>query len=141
MYKNALRIRLVWALAGIMSFFLLSAVWAEEGFVLQDPILEKDGIEYALTGVADSKDDPRWNAFPLKIVFATGSGELYTDINVEIRDANNKKIFSVKADAPWLLVKLPAGNYTVHAKDMQGVQKSTTVAVPSSGQREYTFKW
>ena len=132
-------IRLKWAFAGMAAYFLTMPVSAQY-FELKDPILEQNGIKYAITGVAESKDDARWKTAPLIVEFATQRAELYADVDVKIQDASQKQIFAVKVNAPWLVLWLQPGTYTVHATDKNGVSKSMTVNVTTAHQMK-TFKW
>lgn len=133
------RIRLKWALAGVAAYLLTIPVHAQY-FELKDPILEQNGIKYAITGVAESKDDPRWKTAPLTLEFATQRAELYADVNVKIQDASKKQVFAIKVNAPWLVLWLQPGTYTVYATDKNGVSKSMTVNVTTAHQMK-TFKW
>ncbi len=133
--------QLKWFLVGAATYFLVSSLIAQQPFEYHDPILKKNGIEYAITGVAETKQDPRWRTFPLKLEFATMKGELYSDVHVRIYTPSQKLVFDVKVDAPWLLVRLKPGTYYVYVTDTAGRKKSVTADVPASGQIEYTLKW
>lgn len=137
---SSFKVQFVLAVVVTIIFGVILHEWLVHAFELKDPILKKDGIEYAITGVAESKDDPRWKDFPLKLVFATVRGELYSDVMVRIFAADRKKkIFKIKVDAPWLVVRLNPGTYYIEVDGP--TKKSATVNVPSRGQAEYTFKW
>ncbi len=125
----------------ILAALLVIPVLAQaEGFSLEDPILEKKGVKYAETGVAESKQDPRWKSAPLILEFATRHAELYSDIDVKITDAAGKSVFKHTVKSPWLVLWLKPGTYAVHLKDKQGRGKSASVAVTRSHQMK-TFKW
>src|SRR5690606_32880300 len=53
-----------------------------------DQVLTYDGTDYGCTGVAETRDDPRWQRYPLKLVFATDKGEYLADVRVKIEDAS-----------------------------------------------------
>ncbi len=76
------------------------------------------GVTYVSGGVgADSID--RLSAlskdFNLKLVFALNSGDYVSGVGVAISDAAGKSLLSTTSDGPWLLTKLPAGNYQIVA--------------------------
>lgn len=131
-----------WLIAGALAYlFSANILGAREAFVLKDPILKQNGIEYAITGVGDAKQDPRWRRFPLLLEFATVKGELYADIDVRIYTTTQKLLLNLKVNAPWLVVRLKPGTYYVYATDQKGVKKAVTAVVPASGQARYTLKW
>jgi len=140
MQRTSNQTRIKWLMVGFFTYLLISSVGAQY-FEIKDPILQQNGIEYAITGVGESKQDPRWSTFPLRLEFATVRGELYSDVDLLITDTNQKKVFHIKVNAPWLLVRLKPGTYYVYAKDTAGKSKSATVVVPASGQARHTFKW
>jgi hypothetical protein len=81
---------------------------------VQDTPSDINGIETVCTGVGSAKDDPRWNAYPVKFVFATVSGEdLATEHVTLTRDG--RTAMATECDAPWVLIKAPAGDYEVTA--------------------------
>lgn len=106
-----------------------------------DQELKYKNISYVCTGVGESKDDPRWKAYPLKLMFA-GSGRAYvSEVKVEIRDSNAQSVLSVNCDGPWLLVRLKAGKYNVVASAEGGGTKTTSVNVPEQGQVETVMRF
>ena len=123
--KNVIRMK--WMLAGVAAYFFSATVGAQQPFVMQDPILEHMGIKYAETGVAESKDDPRWKQAPLLLEFATTASELYSDINVTIKDTSQKTVFQKKINSPWLVIWLKPGTYYVYLTNKHGVTKSATM--------------
>lgn len=79
---------------------------------------EMKGIAYMAGGVGinersvmEKKEGP----YNLKMVFAEASGLYLADIEVTIYDANQKKIFQVVSNGPWLYVALPPGEYQISA--------------------------
>jgi hypothetical protein len=88
-----------------------------------------DGIEAVCTGVGSSAHDPRWPAYPLKIVFAGKGGQFTTDVDVTI-SGKSGKVMSAHCGGPWLLVKVPSQRYLIYG-DLAG-QRTTTKAFPSA---------
>jgi hypothetical protein len=100
--------------------------------VLDTPT-DVNGIETVCTGIdSDSRNDPRWMAYPLRLEFAAGSRAYVADETVSI--AGGGTALQVHCPGPWLLAKLPAGKYNVIATVEGGITKSATVTVPKSGQ-------
>jgi hypothetical protein len=82
-----------------------------------DEVMEQNGIPYACTGIGESKDDPRWAGFALKLAYAVQpDGALLSDVTARIRDAAGRLVLDVHCpDSPWLMAQLPPGNYSVTA--------------------------
>jgi hypothetical protein len=100
------------ALAATFVMMPLIAVQADEiAATPNDSVASFAGNDYACTGIAESKYDPRWDAFPLKIVVATVEGDYLGDFRVTIADNAGEIVMDAHCLAPWLLVDLPAGHY------------------------------
>jgi hypothetical protein len=112
---------------------LLAAVPA---FALTDLPMDKPttvaGIETVCTGVGSSGSDPRWAAYPLKVVVSGKGGVFLADADLTVA-RDGKRLLAVHCGGPWLLLKLPAGHYSVTAV-VSGQSASTTAVVPASGQ-------
>lgn len=101
------------ALAALM----LSAPLAPQSALAADEVMEQNGISYACTGIGESKDDPRWSGFALKLAYAVQpDGALLSDVTARIRDAAGRVVLDVHCpDSPWLMAQLPPGRYSVTA--------------------------
>ena len=95
------------------------------------------GLQYVCTGIAESKFDPQWEAFPLKLVVATVEGDYLGDFTATIADSGGSAVFDAHCLSPWMLVNLPAGNYTATVTTRGTYQKTVNVEV-GSGQNEVT---
>jgi hypothetical protein len=119
---------------------LLPAAARGRDFGIDDPVKKKGDITYMCTGVGESKDDPRTASFPMKIVFATDSSVLYSDVDVRITRESGEKVFELFCDGAWLLVQLPPGTYTVTATDKRKITRSCSMKI-GSGQSMSTLRW
>lgn len=78
--------------------------------------------------------------FNLKLMFAEKSGDWLADIDVSVLAADGKKVLEARSNGPWLLARLPAGNYRVQATHTgQAIEKRT--AVSASARRTLVFYW
>jgi len=78
--------------------------------------------------------------FNLKLVFALKSGDYVSDVNVTIADAAGKQLLDTTSEGPWLLAKLPAGNYRVVAT-FAGKAEKRTIAVGPEKLKTVDFRW
>ncbi len=102
-----------------------------------DTVQTAQGRQYVCTGIAESKFDPRWEAFPVKFVVATVEGDYLGDFTATIADAGGATVFDAHCLSPWMLVDLPAGNYTATIRT-RGVYEKTVDVEVGSGQNEIT---
>ena len=119
---------------------------ATQAFAVQDQPVNIGGVESVCTGVGSAKDNPAWSAYPVKLVFANGAGQDLAQVHVALT-RGGKTVMETDCDAPWLLVKAPAGAYGVNAtipgqaglrtanaqfSTAAGAQKTVTVTFPRS---------
>ncbi len=110
-----------------------------------DAIVQKTrgGVAYVSGGVGtDSIDQLSSLAgnFNLKLVFALSSGSYVSDVGVVISDASGATLLNTTSDGPWLLARLPMGNYQVVAT-FAGNAVRRQVAVGTAKLRTVDFRW
>lgn len=93
----------------------------------------QNGIEFRAGGVGlDEREALRGvvEGYSLWLSFTRrGSNAYASDTGVVIRDAHGHVVLDVLAEGPWLLVKLPAGNYQIsaHGDGTEAVTRRITV--------------
>jgi hypothetical protein len=121
--------------------FALASFAMNEAMAVQDTPTNINGIETVCTGVGSAKDDPRWSAYPVKIVLATTGGANLANAHVSL-SKGGKEVAGLDCDAPWILFKPPAGSYTATASLIGGSGQSHSVNFTTSGsgaQKEVTI--
>ena len=113
--------------------FPLAIVLANEAQSVQDTPTNINGVETVCTCVGSAKDDPRWSGFPVKIVLATTGGANLANAHVSLSRAG-KEVAGLDCDAPWILVKPPAGSYTATATLLGGPGGTRSANFSTSGQ-------
>ncbi|MEO7026493.1 MAG: hypothetical protein ABI056_02970 [Caulobacteraceae bacterium] len=101
------------------------------------------GLRVACTGVGQSKDDPRWKAYPIRIEFSNPAGDLLANGAIKVSNPAGAVLASVSCEGPWILLR-PAGVVT-GAKAAYRVagwlpgkgypSQTATFVTPASGQR------
>jgi hypothetical protein len=92
-----------------------------------------NGIVAVCTGIgSDARQNPAWNAYPLKVLVAGKGGQYLGDEVVAISQGGHE-LLSVDCGGPWLLFKLAPGTYRVTAESA-GVKAESNAHVPASGQ-------
>jgi hypothetical protein len=82
----------------------------------------------------------RAGEFNVKLVFTNRSGSYVANVSVTVRDASGRVLGRLDADGPWLLLKLPAGDYSVAAR-FAGATIEERFAAPARGQRVVHLRW
>jgi hypothetical protein len=132
-----------------MRFFLISTISlfsaaavlaATQALAVQDTPTDINGIETVCTGVGSAKDDPRWKAYPVKIVLATTGGADLANAHISLTK-NGQTLVQTDCDAPWVLFKAPPGSYQATASLIggSGQSHSASFTIGSSGQKEVTI--
>lgn len=97
-----------------------------------------DGGRYVAGGIgteeieALQQEAPR---FSLQLITAARSGPYVAGAQVRIVGPGNNVILDTTVDAPWLLVDLPAGRYTVRATHSGHTVERTLTITPGQPQR------
>jgi hypothetical protein len=101
------------------------------------------GVEMACTGIGDTRNDPKWSAYPIRVEFSNAKNEYMTDALIALVDAKNEVVVVVRCDAPWLLLKPPPGTYAVYAHLVEsGAQpRSARFTVPTHGQKRVVLQF
>lgn len=95
-------------------------------------------------GVGADERDEMVMALPdhnLKVLTAAEkSGAFLSSVEVVVRDAGGRPVFTTSLDGPWLLAKLPPGDYALVAT-YAGRPEIRTFTVPATGRREIFLYW
>lgn len=128
--SHSIRIPLVFA--GVLA--ALPAFAADWQPLAVDKETTVNGIEVACTGFGDeAKEDPRWTQYPIRIEFAGAGNEYLADMAISVSTANDRHLFDVYCDAPWLLMRAAPGKYKVVATFANKHEQRATVTIPASG--------
>lgn len=113
------------------------AVLAQSAFAVQDRPTTIGGVETVCTGVGSAKDNPAWSSYPVKLVFANPGGEDLAQEHVSVMQ-RGKPVVETDCDAPWVLMKLPAGEYSV-AASIGARTGNASFSTSGSGQKTVTI--
>jgi len=113
---------------------------ATAAFAVQDQPFTVGDVTAVCTGVGSSKDNPQWSSYPVKLVLANTAGENLAAAHFTIT-RNGQDVLKTHCDAPWLLLKGPAGAYTATAMvgEVGRQAKSASFNAASGPQKEVTL--
>ena len=125
----------------VTGFSALVTLAATQALAVQDTPTSINGVDTVCTGVGSAKDDPRWAAYPVKIVLATNGGANLANAHVSL-SKGGKEIAGLDCDAPWILMHpAAAGSYSATATLIggSGQSHSASFTTSGSGQKEITI--
>ena len=126
-------------IATVTAFSAVAALTATRALAVQDTPSNINGVDTVCTGVGSAKDDPRWKAYPVKIVLATAGGADLANAHITLAKGG-QTVVETDCDAPWVLFKAPPGQYTATATLIGGSGQSHSASFTSgSAQKEVTI--
>ena len=101
------------------------------------------GVRYACAGIStESRNDPRWNGYSLKVAFADGTGGFLADVDVTVHDQSGNVVLEVlDCLAPWVLADLPPGKYEVTGVVLNQYRKRAVVTVSGGRQTHVVLRY
>lgn len=107
---------------------------ADQVIALKPDLPVKVGaVEAVCTGAGlDARQNPAWEAYPLKIEVAGRGGQYLGDIRLTLRRKADL-VAAVTCDGPWVLFKAAPGAYRVEV-ETEGQTASSNAYVPATGQ-------
>ncbi|WP_250463332.1 carboxypeptidase regulatory-like domain-containing protein [Caballeronia sp. GAFFF2] len=108
------------------------------------PQIEQQGdVSYTSGGVgldeshALQREQAHW---PLSLRFTGPTADYLSGVHVRIVGGKGGEVLSTDSMGPYMLVKLPAGSYTVYAK-YKDQEKKQSVNVSGPGKAKAAFHW
>lgn len=110
------------------------------------PVQQQGSLQYVSGGIGLDESEAMKAAakdYPLALTFAAqrdGKADYVANVAVTISDAQGKAVLQATAEGPYMLVKLPAGNYKISAT-YNGQAQQRDVSVQNSGTARAVFEW
>ncbi|MBB3181185.1 carboxypeptidase regulatory-like domain-containing protein [Variovorax sp. Sphag1AA] len=125
---------------------LLSGGALAQATTMLPPVHKFGSVEYLSGGIgldesrAIEHASPQW---PLTLEFAAKDkqrADFLADVKVRVRDAHGKDTMKATSDGPFLLAKLPPGQYVVDAT-LAGKKLSENIVIKEHGPTKAVFVW
>ena len=104
----------------------------------------EQGITYISGGIGHDESaamKAEAGNYPLSMVFSAGKDNEYlADVRIAIKDEAGKEVLNAVSDGPIMLVKVPAGTYSI-AAERNGKTLHHTVRVNQKGDKQVNFHW
>jgi hypothetical protein len=120
----------------------LAATSAQAQRVRLDQETNVGGVGVGCTGIGQTKNDPKWQAYSVRLEFAAANGEYLAGESVSLSDSAGQPVLTVSCEGPWLLLQLPPGKrYQVAATviERSAAPKTVTVSAPHHGQATFVL--
>lgn len=110
------------------------------------PIKSQGAVQYVSGGIGEAEYVSMRQAqcrFPLALEFVRKSAQhdrYIADVEVRVTDAAGRRVLEVRSDGPYLLAKLPDGEYTVQATYF-GHMQERAVKVAAVASARVVFVW
>ncbi len=115
-----------------LSTALLVLAAAAGGSAVADPMamdkpVQMNGLEAVCTGVGETKDDPQWLSYPVRIEFSNGGAQYLSGATVRISHGADT-VGSLDCPGAWVLLRGAPGEYRVDVT----IDNSSAKAVDAS---------
>ncbi len=130
-------------MTGAVAAALFAVAAQADGPMTMDQPVTISGIETVCTGVADSKDDPRWSAYPIRVEFSNKAAQYLAGAHVTLAKADGAVLSQFDCPGSWVLFKLAPGRYKVTAVigPEPGGTASASFAPPAKGQKRVVLRF
>jgi hypothetical protein len=135
------------ALTSLLAAGVLAAALGAPAHAELPPVQRQGNIEYVMGGIGQSESDSMKAAeknYSLSMVFAQrigGQNDYAADIPLTIADSKGNTVLQTTVSGPYMLVKLPAGQYKVTAT-YNNQPQTRTVNIGGAGTTEHqSFEW
>jgi hypothetical protein len=120
-----------------------SAALAEQKTLPVDVETNAGGVPVACTGIGQTRLDPKWQAYGVRVEVSNAANEYLVGGAVTVKDRKGAEVLSVSCDAPWILMKLPAGAYSIEGRLLNSAAKpkSAPFSPPKSGQMRLVLQF
>jgi hypothetical protein len=92
-----------------------------------DTPVQMNGLETVCTGVGETKDDPKWLSYPVRIEFSNGGAQYLSGATVRISHGA-ESVGSLDCPGAWVLLRGAPGEYCVNVT----IYNSSAKAVDAS---------
>ena len=104
----------------------------------------ENGITYLSGGIGHDESaamKAEAKSYPLSMIFSAGKdNEFLADVKITVKDKAGKEVLNAVSKGPIMLVKVPAGSYTITA-ERNGKALHHAVRVNHKGGKQVNFHW
>ena len=101
------------------------------------------GIIYVTGGIGEdelAEINAARSGFNVRVLLAEKAGTYVAGVRVVVSESNGTKVLEAESAGPYLLAKLPEGNYRISVTYGDQMQQQDFVVQPGRA-REFVFRW
>lgn len=140
--KNTVERTVPWPVGIAARFMICALCFAGTAQAIQQGATAQ-GHRYAFGGVSDEELaslHAQRERFSLWVITAAKkSGAYLADVRVKVTDAQQRVVFDMALDGPWLLIDLPLGRYVVEARLNGETQQQVTTIHPGDHHQVFFY--
>jgi hypothetical protein len=127
--------RFAFVLAALSGLAAAGVAQAQPTAIPLDQVRDIDGVQVACTGIGQTKQDPKWLAYSVRVEFARANGNYLANETLTLMGPGGPR-FTVACDGPWVLLSLPAGAYRLQGQSSEAGTAPITqsATAPAQGQ-------
>lgn len=131
------------ALAAVASLVLAPLGHAEPQSLPVDAETTVAGVPVACTGVGQTRLEARWQAYDVRVEVSNAANEYLVGGAVTVKDRKGAQVLAVTCDAPWILMQLPPGAYTIEGRiaGSSARPRSAAFHTPKAGQMRLVLQF
>lgn len=114
-----------YAIAGLLVAMSAPAL---AGAMPMDQPVQVNGLDTVCTGIGESKDDPRWLTYPIRIEFSNGGAQYLSGATVKL-SRGGKTVGELDCPGAWVLLKGTPGIYRIDASIDNSNAKPVNVSI------------
>lgn len=100
------------------------------------------GVEVNCTGIGEEeRARAPQKRLPVKLEMVGGYGQYLAGETIMLANARGETLLQTRCDAPWLLMKLPAGHYTAQISLPGANAQSVAFNAPPKGERSIIVRF
>jgi len=101
------------------------------------------GVPVACTGIGETKLDPRWAGYAVRVEFSGPKNEYLANVAITLWDARRHELFSVSCEGPWILLNPAPGGYRIEGRLLDTPAKPRTASFrpPAKGQMRLVLQF
>lgn len=131
------------AIGGLTVLASAGAAYGDPVAIPYNQATDIGGVTVVCTGTGQSRQNPEWDSFPVRVEFAATTGHFLGDVAVVLSKPGGGKMVEASCKGPWMLFKVPPGSYQVEGRlnGSEAQPQTASVTAPATGQARVVLRF